>query len=66
MVISGNVDADDGSEQANPSTKSQPDGAFLLDVLPKVVGDIETLTLKISRPHFQFQDLEMGAIRSPT
>jgi Na+/H+ antiporter NhaD/arsenite permease-like protein len=61
MVINGNERVDGEGGHANPSTASQPDGAFLLDVPPEVVGDIETLTLNISRPHFQSQDLEIGS-----
>jgi len=59
LLINGDDRADDEGEQANPSTKSQPDGAFLLDLPPEIVGDIETLTLNISRPHFQSQDVEL-------
>jgi Na+/H+ antiporter NhaD/arsenite permease-like protein len=59
LVINGDDRADGEGEQANPSTESQPDGAFLLDLPPEVVGDIETLILNISRPHFQSQDVEL-------
>jgi len=59
LLINGDDRADDEGEQANPSTKRQPDGAFLLDLPHEVVGDIETLTLNISRPHFQSQDVEL-------
>jgi Na+/H+ antiporter NhaD/arsenite permease-like protein len=45
-----------GSEEALLSTESQSDGTFVLDVPPETLGDVETLTLEISRPHFASQD----------
>ncbi|RLC78060.1 MAG: citrate transporter [Chloroflexi bacterium] len=48
-----------GNREALLSTASQPDGAFMLDVPAEIVGDIETLTLEISRPHFASQVLEI-------
>ena len=48
-----------GNQETLISTTSQPDGAFVLDVPDEIVGDIETLALEISRPHFASQVLEI-------
>ena len=48
-----------GNQETLISTTSQPDGAFVLDVPAEIVGDIETLALEISRPHFASQVLEI-------
>ncbi len=48
-----------GNRKVLLSTASQPDGAFVLDVPHEAVGDIETLTLEISRSHFQSQHWEI-------
>jgi Na+/H+ antiporter NhaD/arsenite permease-like protein len=62
MVINGaHSDADDEHQHTPFSTESQADGAFVLDVPPDIVGDIETLTVEVSRPHFQSQDWEIDS-----
>lgn len=48
-----------GNKEALLSATSQPDGAFVLDVPVEIVGNIETLTLEISRSHFASQVLEI-------
>jgi Na+/H+ antiporter NhaD/arsenite permease-like protein len=41
------------SQEEHPSAESQPDGTFVVDMPAETVGSIETLTLEISRPHFE-------------
>ncbi len=47
------------SKEVHLSTESQPDGAFVLDMPLEKLGVIETLTLDISRPHFESHKLEI-------
>jgi Na+/H+ antiporter NhaD/arsenite permease-like protein len=42
----------EGQETSSP-VESQPDGSFVVDLPPETIGNIETLTLQISRPHFK-------------
>ncbi len=42
----------EGQEVLSP-VESQPDGSFVVDLPPEVIGSIETLTLQISRSHFE-------------
>ncbi len=62
VVINGAQTNTDDEHQDTPlSTESQADGAFVLDVPPDIVGHVETLTIKVSRSHFQFQDWEIDS-----
>jgi Na+/H+ antiporter NhaD/arsenite permease-like protein len=38
--------------EEHPLAESQPDGTFVLDLPPEILGTIETLALDISRTHF--------------
>jgi len=59
LVLNGTpLGASAENEHAPPLAESQPDGTFVLDVPPEAVGTIETLTLEISRPHFQSLEWE--------
>jgi Na+/H+ antiporter NhaD/arsenite permease-like protein len=50
LVINGNSGKNVNDD---PIVESQPDGTFVLNIPPEMVGMIETLTLEISRPHFE-------------
>jgi Na+/H+ antiporter NhaD/arsenite permease-like protein len=41
--------------------ESQPDGVFVVDLPLEIIGTIETLTLDISRPHFESREWEADA-----
>ncbi len=48
-------------DKAGHSTvESQPDGTFVVDVPPDLVGGIDSLALEISRPHFGSRDVRLA------
>jgi Na+/H+ antiporter NhaD/arsenite permease-like protein len=54
LVINGApIGHGDDEHEAQPLAESQPNGAFVLDLPPELMGEIETLELEISRPHFK-------------
>jgi Na+/H+ antiporter NhaD/arsenite permease-like protein len=59
LVLNGTpLGASAENEQAPPLVESQPDGAFVVDLPTGEVGAIETLVLRISRPHFKSLEWE--------
>jgi len=53
----GAVDKD----KSPPSAESQPDGTFVFAVPSHAIGDIETLSVEVSRPHFGSGKWDMSA-----
>jgi Na+/H+ antiporter NhaD/arsenite permease-like protein len=57
LTLNGSVVGDQAeAEQSHPLAESQPDGSFVVDL--QAAGDIETLVMEFSRPHFKTVEWE--------
>jgi Na+/H+ antiporter NhaD/arsenite permease-like protein len=52
LVVGGDVGEGDGEHSA-PAAESQADGSFVVDLPADTIGQIDHLTIELSRPHFR-------------
>jgi Na+/H+ antiporter NhaD/arsenite permease-like protein len=60
LVVSGEGGEDEG-EHSTPAAESQADGSFVVDLPADAVGQIDGLTLELTRPHFRSVTWEASA-----